>query len=259
MSRSLQVAVRGDYAYLVDREAGVQVIDVSDPTSPDIVATRTGYTTQVVLAGDLLFSATDSLEILDVSASPDLSLVGYYGMSWASLYDMAVSEKCLLLAQVDAGIEAVDITNPADPELASAYNTAGLALGVAAESDHAFIADLTSLIAMRVPDITGVEEPSDHGDLLPDAFRLFQNHPNPFNPSTQIAYNVPHGTDVILSVYNILGQQVRTLVDSYKSAGHHTVEWDGSDSHGDAVASGVYFYRLITPDVSLSRKMLLLK
>lgn len=88
----------------------------------------------------------------------------------------------------------------------------------------------------------------------PAEFGLSQNHPNPFNPVTEISYSLPSGGQVTLEVYNILGQQVAVLVDGYQSAGHHSVQWDASRQ-----SSGVYFYRLNTGNQISTRKMLLMK
>ncbi len=88
----------------------------------------------------------------------------------------------------------------------------------------------------------------DTGGLAPNQFALFQNYPNPFNPETAISYRISIVSSVDLSIYTVLGQKVRTLVKEHKAAGRYTVQWDGRDDRGGAVASGVYFYRLgVTP------------
>ncbi|KPL04607.1 MAG: hypothetical protein AMJ90_00090 [candidate division Zixibacteria bacterium SM23_73_2] len=94
---------------------------------------------------------------------------------------------------------------------------------------------------------------------LPTRFILFQNHPNPFNPYTDIQYALPENYHVNLSVYNILGQKVKTLVDTKKQAGFHSVLWDGKDHRGEDVATGIYFYKIKTEEFSQTKKMLLLR
>ena len=88
---------------------------------------------------------------------------------------------------------------------------------------------------------------------IPADFSL-SNHPNPFNPSTVVAFDLPHDTYVRLDIYNILGQKVETLVDGHLSAGSYSYEWDGSNA-----ASGIYLYRLTTDQFSATRKMALMK
>jgi hypothetical protein len=95
--------------------------------------------------------------------------------------------------------------------------------------------------------------------MLPQGFELHQNHPNPFNPETQISYSLPQEADVRLVVYNMLGQRVRLLVDGYQSAGNNTVTWDGRDENGEQVATGVYFYRLRAGEFVQTKKMSLVK
>jgi hypothetical protein len=94
---------------------------------------------------------------------------------------------------------------------------------------------------------------------LPDTYELSQNYPNPFNPSTTIDFSLPVAGDVTLEIINVLGQRVKVLVNKELAAGNYSAEWNGTNETGQAVASGVYFYRLIADGFSKSRKMLLLK
>ena len=94
---------------------------------------------------------------------------------------------------------------------------------------------------------------------LPTAYALLPNRPNPFNPSTQITFHLPQAGAVRLEVYNLLGQQVSTLVQGERQAGTHAVEWNGRDAHGRDVSSGVYFYRFAAGGQVETRSMLLLK
>ncbi len=94
---------------------------------------------------------------------------------------------------------------------------------------------------------------------LPDSFGLDQNMPNPFNPSTTIGYQLPEPGQVYLVIYNLLGQEVRTLLDGTLDAGYFTVEWDGKDSFGRQVASGIYLYRMQAVNFNQTRRMMLLK
>jgi len=94
---------------------------------------------------------------------------------------------------------------------------------------------------------------------LPEEFALHQNYPNPFNPTTTISFDLNKKQDIELTVYNLLGQKVRTLYNGSISAGNHRIEWDAFDDSGHKVSSGIYFYRLITEEQAASRKMTLLK
>ncbi|MBD3168560.1 MAG: T9SS type A sorting domain-containing protein [candidate division Zixibacteria bacterium] len=106
-------------------------------------------------------------------------------------------------------------------------------------------------------DISGVDDGMH--SALPERYRLYQNYPNPFNPATTIVYDLANDSDVKLSVYNLMGQRVKTLVDGGQKAGSYSVKWDGVDDSGHPVSSGVYFYRLQTGDYDAARQMMLLK
>lgn len=95
---------------------------------------------------------------------------------------------------------------------------------------------------------------------LPEGFALAQNIPNPFNPTTRIAYSVPApGSEIELSVHDSAGRLVATLVSGYREAGVHEAVWDGRDARGETVASGVYFARMDAPGCSSTKKLILLK
>ncbi|MFQ6094190.1 MAG: FlgD immunoglobulin-like domain containing protein [bacterium] len=108
---------------------------------------------------------------------------------------------------------------------------------------------------------TGVEEEGlEQG--IPESYYLGQNYPNPFNPTTSIQYSVigEHSPlRVTLKIHNILGQEVRTLVDEPKGAGYYAVTWDGRDSYGNNVASGIYFYQLKAGDFVTTKRMVLIR
>ncbi|MXX36736.1 MAG: T9SS type A sorting domain-containing protein [Gemmatimonadetes bacterium] len=94
----------------------------------------------------------------------------------------------------------------------------------------------------------------------PEAFALADNFPNPFNPTTTIRYALPQAADVELTVYNVVGQPVRTLIAEYQSAGRYAVEWDATNDSGHSLSSGMYLYRLQAGGEFLKvKKMLLLK
>jgi len=100
----------------------------------------------------------------------------------------------------------------------------------------------------------------DDNESIPDYFALHQNYPNPFNPSTQISFDVPQGAEhIMLNVYNILGQNVSTLVNGVMNPGQYTMEWNATDEVGNPVASGIYFYELRSTSFTARKKMLLIR
>jgi hypothetical protein len=105
---------------------------------------------------------------------------------------------------------------------------------------------------------TNVVSVADNDNLAPSVFALSQNYPNPFNPSTIIKYSVPYTSKVSIKVFDILGNEVTTLVDDNMSAGDYTVEFSANGG-GINLASGIYFYQLQTQEVTFTRKMILMK
>ncbi|MBN2830389.1 MAG: T9SS type A sorting domain-containing protein, partial [Candidatus Cloacimonetes bacterium] len=108
-----------------------------------------------------------------------------------------------------------------------------------------------SIVSFRKDDI---EE-----GAIPLQTALKSNYPNPFNPTTTINYNIAKETRVDLSIYNIKGQKVKTLINDKIKPGYHSVVWDGTDKNNRQVSSGVYFYKLKTKKETFTRKMMMLK
>jgi hypothetical protein len=104
-------------------------------------------------------------------------------------------------------------------------------------------------------DITAV----DQVPAAPAAMSLHQNHPNPFNPATTIAFSLPRAAQVELAIYAVDGRRVATLLQQDLQAGRHEVTWQGRDTAGQAVASGAYFYRLSAEGQVQVRRMVLIK
>ena len=136
--------------------------------------------------------------------------------------------------------------NPAMREGATDYYSAWLAQ---AEDERATI---TRWLETGSPNISSVKRlPSTD---VPSDFTLYQNYPNPFNPTTQIKYSVPQTRHVSLKVYNNLGQVVATLFDGAQQAGNYSATFNGAK-----LAGGVYFYRLQSENVTITKKLVLIK
>ncbi|MDP8208028.1 MAG: lamin tail domain-containing protein [Candidatus Electryonea clarkiae] len=107
--------------------------------------------------------------------------------------------------------------------------------------------------------VDGVGVASERQDVVPDHYSVSQNHPNPFNAFTTIQYTLPSNNKVRLIVYNLLGEQIVTLINGEISAGSHIVLWNGKNNSGHDVSSGIYFYLFESDGNIDSRKMLFLK
>jgi len=146
-------------------------------------------------------------------------------------------------------IVAVNIPNDAD---VGEYQEFRLTVTSAMDSGHSESSDLIRTTA-------GSSAADDYDPFVPGVFKLQQNYPNPFNPNTNIEFSLERAGNVTLEVYNVIGQRIRILMDRYCTAGAYTVEWDGKSESGQAVASGIYFYRLTSDEYSRTRKMMLMK
>ena len=109
-----------------------------------------------------------------------------------------------------------------------------------------------------VTQVTVTSADDDNSSIIPDRFSLLQNYPNPFNPETVISYSLKKSGKVHLEVYNLLGQSAAVLVDEYQDAGEYSVVWNAA-GYGENYPSGVYFYRLTVDELTLTRKMVLMK
>jgi hypothetical protein len=126
--------------------------------------------------------------------------------------------------------------------------------GVQLSLASAFSSATFAKVAQEIP-----EEPAEKKTDLPTAFALMQNYPNPFNPTTSIRYAIPALSHVTLSIYNIVGQEVIRLVDRTESQGYYQVQWNGKNSFGNDIASGLYFYRITAGEFVDVKKLLFVK
>lgn len=117
------------------------------------------------------------------------------------------------------------------------------------------VSNLSNIGSFKTSTATDVN--SDN--ILPEQFSLEQNYPNPFNPTTTISYSLPQNSFVTLKIYDMLGREVKTLVNQNVNAGNIRVDWNGDDNYGNKVASGAYVYRITAGNFVSTKKMLLLK
>jgi len=96
-------------------------------------------------------------------------------------------------------------------------------------------------------------------ETIPTEYSVSQNYPNPFNPSTTIKYAIPQQSFVRIKVYDIVGREVKTLVNTERSPGIYSVQWNGDNNYGSKVSSGIYIYRVVAGNFTQVKKMILLK
>jgi len=162
-----------------------------------------------------------------------------------------------LMVSLD-GTELTTVDIPATGDWNTWALTNAVPVTIATASEHILRLDIvTAGFNFDYVDIleqTGVED----NDTRIHTFKLSQNYPNPFNPSTVIGFELPKAADVTLTVFNVHGQQIKTLVSGQMTAGAHQAVWDGTNDMGVKVASGIYFYKMTAGDFQARNKMILM-
>ena len=204
-----------------------------------------------VAEGDILRAYANGKLVGSVNIISE-HLTGEYTLSLPAIGSVDLSEYGV--ASLDHGYDRADAI---DIRLYS--KAKGMELKIDREFNENYALTYGTDANMSVVTVAEVQD----APATPTAFKLEQNHPNPFNPSTTISYNVEQAGYVSLKVYDVMGRLVRTLVDNqYVSAGYETgysVVWNGLDDHGQKASAGLYIYRLQSGAMSMTNKMILLK
>jgi hypothetical protein len=209
----------------------VNTVGISDPIFSGLTPNRIAF--DVTLKN---FSSTITVKDIGARIYPDTthSCFVSMGRSFRDFGDLDPGE------QVDGQYTmTIDTTCLKDPQIIIPFNIK------ISSGGYVFWEDSSDII---VSDIEGFS------NVIPGTFGLNQNYPNPFNPTTFINYELPITNDVELSIYNLIGQKIVTLVKESQRAGYHQVEWDAS-----GFASGVYYYRIEAGEFVDVKKMILIR
>ena len=241
------------YVYVAEGVAGLYIFDISDIRQPTLLSTLDliGRSSGIFVKDNYAYitAETAGLIIVDITDREmpfEVSQIGTGGMAT----DVHVVGNYALVTDSNAGLLAFDVTDPYDPILVSTYNTPGQALGVYADSDLICVADYDSLFIFAYGSLTGIADDS----VKPRDHEISANYPNPFNANTSIEFSLARQTHVNLTVYDIQGRAVETLLDQELPAGTHRHTWNAS-----AYPSGIYLYKLSTGSYQETKKMILLK
>jgi hypothetical protein len=249
------VVVSGDYAYVADEYFGLRVIDISDPGNPSETAfyDTPGEGKDVFVNGNIVYVAdsTGGVQIISVSDPEHPDSSGH--MDTPGTVDILSDDNFLFVANgKDRGLRIYNIDDMSHPVEVGYYDTPGWACGVAVQGNYAYVADGDYFGIYDCSEAMGV--PNHTPGSLPQTVTLYPCYPNPFNPMTTISFDLPVTSEVSLTVYNVNGQEVQTLVNDRVSAGSHNITFDGA-----RLSSGTYFYTLNAGAVTETKKMMLLK
>lgn len=271
------IYARGNRAYVSDGTGPLgtsySVYNVSNPAMPVLLkqffVPSGGYAHNAWLSDDGNYLMTTeetvgkTVKVWNVSDLDAVQMTGEYLAPLGLAHNTHIKGNYAYISHYKDGLRIVDISNPANPTETGHYNTyIGNLSGVfhGAWGAYPFFASGRVLISdmetgLTVVHFAGAVVADVQGDeSLPLGFTLQQNFPNPFNPSTTISFALPKEEFVSLKVMNILGQEVAILVDGVRPAGTQSVRFDARH-----LPSGVYLYRLTAGDVSMMKRMILLK
>jgi len=267
------IMVSGNYAYIADGAEGLIILDITDPTKMTKVGSFAtgGYSFQVVVEGNYAYVADgDDLYIIEVSDPSNPVEAGYLGTG-GYYQDVVVNGNYAFLANGSAGLSIVDISNLSDIHEVGSFTTSNSSIKLAVSGNYIYVAAKEAGLYVLENNIT--TDINNDISNLPAKFKLSQNYPNPFNPTTTIQYAIPNLThplvpsregkersdrgvlqNITLKIYDILGNEVTTLVNEEKQPGVYEVQFDASK-----LSSGIYFYKLETNNFIKTRKMILIK
>lgn len=262
-TRSVSVFINsgGVFASAVDYNVGygprcVVTADFDNDGDTDLASLNQDFETISVLANN--GDGTFAVKTVFSSTSGGFSIcAGDYDNDGATDLALARGTIAILKGNGDATFELIqDFSAGQLPLALCASDLDGNgALDLAACN---YASGTVSVLINKVASQTGIEYTTEL-ETLPHGIVLKQNYPNPFNPNTEIVFALTTASHVNLTIFNIIGQKVATLLDGATGAGYHTVTWDGRNHTGEHVATGIYFCRLVADDFVASRKMLLVK
>jgi PKD repeat protein len=174
-------------------------------------------------------------------------------------YEVGEGGRELLNDETLGTVAVLNESNPGAKTVVFSYSLSQLVDGNGDNTRAELLGRICNFFGLTVSTFT-----SESGELVPENFALYANYPNPFNPETNISFDVPFTSNVSITVYDVLGREVVSLLNDVVMSGNHTVSWNGKNSYSSSVSSGVYFLRMEAKSddgrsFNNSRKMLLLK
>ncbi|HNX01414.1 MAG TPA: T9SS type A sorting domain-containing protein, partial [Candidatus Cloacimonadota bacterium] len=206
-------------AYVSDFMNGVQVIDVSNPASPSLIQNIMPHPTSYI-------------------------------------YPCSIDGDYLYTSDINWNeIDIFNISNPTQPTLVARYPWNHFSNGITVNNGTLYSAD--DFYGFSIIDLNSV--PIIDPVAVPSTGIYVSNYPNPFNPETSISYTLPTSGQVKISIYNIRGQLVKQLDDSYQASGKHTITWNGMNDNHEQASSGIYFCRITSGGKQVTHKLMMVK
>ena len=257
-----KITVLGDYAFIADGRK-LWVFNITNPENPYNVGScyifggGEDITGIFIIENYLFISGRDGgLKVIDISNPEHPYITG--GLQAGELItSMYYLDNHLYTIAGYGQFNIFNLNNPKRPSLINSYSTVPVDWGLSVTEDLIFIASIEyGLYIYENPIVSNIQNEYPYYEKN---HKLNQNYPNPFNPETTIEYQLPENSFVLVKVSNILGQEIKTLVNENKPAGNHFIKWDGTDNSGNKVSSGIYVYKIKAGNFIDIKKMVLLK
>lgn len=255
------IEVQGSYAYVADGSSGFYMINITDPQNLIITehVSSKSSAKDIAVNGNYVYTAeyAQGLRVYDISDTSNVAVVdSFYTGSYALFVDVCDNFVSVIFENKYSYKQSLllfDVTDPLNIQLAYTRELSSLSAvkDLKMTSGYLYVPFYVAglyIYSYEIP-ITDVIARS-----LPDRIELMQNYPNPFNPTTRIEFDIPIATEVTLSLYNIVGQKISTLINEHKEAGHYGLVFNAG-----SLSSGLYFYHLTAGEQSYARKMCVVK
>ncbi len=250
--------IDNDMLFLWDEANGLDIYNLSGVVVPQLMASIQADNIRDVVFGEAVFAiiGETSVDLYDhsnpgfpvwmstITVDDDSSL-------HTGLFD---GSRLMLADNQWYRILTYDLSNLQEPALTKTYSRSHPVEQMQRQGDFLYASNGYPYI--EVLDCSAIDNDPQY---MPRPELLMSNYPNPFNPCTTISLEIPNESNTELTIYNVRGQKVRTLVDERMKAGKHLILWDGTDDNGNRQASGVYLYRVKSGELDRSRKMILIK
>lgn len=274
--------VVGDRLFDFHGYSGTFVYDIQNISAPQLLTTindpaisyhHSGWVSPngqfLYICDELAQHPSADITIWDISNTGNPQRVGDFADPNAIVHNFIVRGNYAFVSYYTAGLRVFDISDPSTLSLVAEFDTAPQSSGETfrgafgvfplTHSGNIYVSDWDNgLFVFSFTDSTITGVPPE-GGKVPSDFALHQNFPNPFNPETTIVFEIPQASFVEISIYNMLGQKIRTLISESLSEGTYPVKWDGKDNFQRVVPSGIYFYRMTAGNFSEVKRMVFMR
>ena len=257
-----KIFVDNGYAFIGDSGGEVWIVDVSESLNPQIVTsfTAVGEVRGIFAVEDLLYIVSqEQLQIVDISVINAPQIVGsYFDGDLSSYSNIHVNGDYAYIVNLIGGFLEIDVSNPSAPFREGFFQTAGWCRGLAYTNNYFYISTDCSFQILN-NELVGIDD--DYNSTCNVTECVLSNFPNPFKSTTTINFSVVNSDkNTTITIYNLNGQKIKTLVNKKLNTGTHQAVWDATNDSGKPIGSGIYFYQLKTGNTFFeTKRMVLLK